>query len=180
MCAACGSPAHAAVGQNLMKHNGKQGICYSLISAEAMVPAGVDDSGRARWDRFANTRIRRVELSTNPAELPAHWNTCTGNWLRQYVYERLTPKGRKPSFKTLLATQLVAGVWHGLFPGYALFFASSAFLFESGKVGFPRLGVDGWKPTKWRCLVLGCALLFANSAILLESGKVGASPMPGV
>ena len=50
------------------------------------------------------------------------------------MYERLTPKGKKPSFKTLLATQLVAGVWHGLFPGYALFFASSAFLFESGKV----------------------------------------------
>jgi lysophospholipid acyltransferase len=49
------------------------------------------------------------------------------------VYERLTPKGKKPSFKTLLATQLVAGAWHGLFPGYALFFASSAFLFEAGK-----------------------------------------------
>ncbi|KAK9825653.1 hypothetical protein WJX81_005648 [Elliptochloris bilobata] len=100
------------------------GFCYN----------GLDSAGRARWDRFANTRIRRVEFSTNPAELPAHWNTCTGNWLRQYVYERLTPKGKKPSFKTLLSTQLVAGVWHGLFPGYALFFASSAFLFESGKV----------------------------------------------
>ena len=49
------------------------GFCYN----------GQDDRGRARWDRFANTRIRRVEFSTNPAELPAHWNTCTGNWLRQ-------------------------------------------------------------------------------------------------
>lgn len=122
----------------------------------------MDGGGRARWDRFANTRIRRVELSTNPAELPAHWNTCTGNWLRQYVYERLTPKGKKPSFKTLLATQLVAGVWHGLFPGYALFFASSAFLFESGKVGVPRLGVDGWKPITRRSLFLSSALLFAS------------------
>ena len=121
------------------------------------MPAGVDERGRARWDRFANTRIRRVELSTNPAELPAHWNTCTGNWLRQYVYERLTPKGKKPSFKTLLATQLVAGVWHGLFPGYALFFASSAFLFESGKVGSHSLmwgfigfqGFGGFFPRAW-------------------------------
>ncbi len=49
------------------------GFCYN----------GVDGAGRARWDRYANTRIRRVELATNPAELPAHWNTCTGNWLRQ-------------------------------------------------------------------------------------------------
>ena len=50
------------------------------------------------------------------------------------VYERLTPKGKKATFKTLLLTQLVAGIWHGLFPGYALFFATSAFMFESAKV----------------------------------------------
>ena len=30
--------------------------------------------------------------------------------------------------------QVVAGVWHGLFPGYALFFITSAFMFESAKV----------------------------------------------
>lgn len=30
--------------------------------------------------------------------------------------------------------QIVAGVWHGLFPGYALFFVTSAFMFESAKV----------------------------------------------
>ena len=29
----------------------------------------------------------------------------------------------------------------GLFPGYVLLFASSAFLFESGKVGVLRLGL---------------------------------------
>ena len=50
------------------------------------------------------------------------------------MYERLTPKGKKATFKTLLLTQLVAGIWHGLFPGYALFFATSAFMFESAKV----------------------------------------------
>ena len=50
------------------------------------------------------------------------------------MYERLTPKGKKATFKTLLLTQLVAGIWHGLFPGYVLFFATSAFMFESAKV----------------------------------------------
>lgn len=40
------------------------------------------------------------------------------------VYERLTPLGKRPTFLTLVATQLVSGVWHGLFPGYWLFFAS--------------------------------------------------------
>ncbi|EIE25092.1 membrane bound O-acyl transferase family protein [Coccomyxa subellipsoidea C-169] len=95
---------------------------------------GFSDKGEARWDRYANTRIRKVEFGTSAAELPAHWNTCTGNFLRRYVYERLTPRGKKATFKTLLVTQLVSGIWHGLFAGYVLFFASSAFLFESAKV----------------------------------------------
>ena len=50
------------------------------------------------------------------------------------VYERLTPKGKPPTFFTLIVTQLVSGVWHGLFPGYVLFFISSALMFQSSKV----------------------------------------------
>ena len=50
------------------------------------------------------------------------------------IYERVTPRGRKPTFRTLLMTQVVAGIWHGLFPGYAMFFVSSAFMFESAKI----------------------------------------------
>lgn len=50
------------------------------------------------------------------------------------VYERLTPKGKGPSFFTLIVTQLVSGIWHGLFPGYVLFFVSSALMFQSSKV----------------------------------------------
>jgi lysophospholipid acyltransferase len=49
------------------------------------------------------------------------------------VYERVTPKGKRPTFGTLVATQLVSGVWHGLFPGYWLFFATTALMFEAGK-----------------------------------------------
>ena len=60
------------------------------------------------------------------------------------MYERLTPAGRRPSFGTLAATQLVSGVWHGLFPGYWLFFATSAVMFEAGK-------------TLYRCIVQGGA-----------------------
>ena len=53
------------------------------------------------------------------------------------VYERLTRKGRKASFQTLLTTQIVSGIWHGLFAGYAMFFINSAFMFESGKARCP-------------------------------------------
>jgi lysophospholipid acyltransferase len=41
----------------------------------------------------------------------------------RYVYERLTLPGKKPTFVTLMVTQLVSGVWHGLYPGYIMFFA---------------------------------------------------------
>ena len=44
---------------------------------------GWDERGEAQWDRYCNTRIAKVELSTSAAELPAHWNTCTGNFLRR-------------------------------------------------------------------------------------------------
>lgn len=64
-------------------------------------------------------------------------------FLRRYVYERVTPPGRKPTFRTLLITQLVAGAWHGLYPGYFLFFASSALFFAHSTTLFnwERAGV---------------------------------------
>ena len=49
------------------------------------------------------------------------------------VYERLSRPGRKPTFRSLVVTQLVSGVWHGLFPGYAMFFVNTTFMFDSAK-----------------------------------------------
>ena len=66
-------------------------------------------------------------LSDSARVVVSHWNICTGVWLRRYVYERLTPKGKRPGFAQLMATQLVSAIWHGLYPGYLLFFAGSAF-----------------------------------------------------
>ena len=52
------------------------------------------------------------------------------------VYERLTPKGGRAPFYAMLITQTVSAVWHGLFPGYGIFFITSAFMFEASKVVF--------------------------------------------
>ena len=48
--------------------------------------------------------------------------------------------------------QIVAGVWHGLFPGYALFFVTSAFMFESAKViyRYERVRSQSF-PRPWLC-----------------------------
>lgn len=106
------------------------GLCFNGYTEDAQ--GGL----RPRWTRFINARIRGVEFSTSATRLVADWNVCTGTWLRYYVYERLSPPGRRPTFQTVVATQTVSGIWHGLFPGYWLFFLSSALMLESSKVLF--------------------------------------------
>ncbi len=54
---------------------------------------GWDEKGDARWDRYSNTRISHVEFATSAAELPAHWNTCTGNFLRRCKFLTDFPPG---------------------------------------------------------------------------------------
>lgn len=72
------------------------------------------------------------------------------SWGCRYVYERLTPPGGKPSFRTLLATQLVSGLWHGLYAGYFMFFGGSAIFFAHSTVIYnwekvlPRAVYTSW------------------------------------
>lgn len=120
---------------------------------------------KPRWTRYINSRIRRVEFSTSATELVQNWNICTGIWLRYYVYERLTPPGRRPTFRTVVVTQTVSGIWHGLFPGYWLFFVSSAFMLESSKVLYRY--EQGWAP-RLRKFPLWTALKVVYSAYTLN------------
>ncbi|GMH32498.1 hypothetical protein BSKO_00332 [Bryopsis sp. KO-2023] len=86
------------------------------------------------WMRGQNVRILRVEMADSFTLVATHWNIGTGNFLRRYVYDRLTPPGKKPAFTTLLMTQLVSGVWHGLYPGYWLFFITTAICVNTARV----------------------------------------------
>mmetsp|Transcript_35415 Transcript_35415/g.89650 ORF Transcript_35415/g.89650 Transcript_35415/m.89650 type:complete len:497 (-) Transcript_35415:257-1747(-) len=107
--------------------------CFAWTLAEASATFsglnfwGWDDkSGKARWGRCSNIHFFLL-LATDSARLvPLHWNIITGVFLRRYVYERLTPKGKRPGFPQLLATQMTSALWHGLSGGQALFFASTA------------------------------------------------------
>lgn len=55
---------------------------------------------------------RALVCSTHTTKAP-----CLSLHAHRYVYDRLTPAGKRPGFPQLLATQLVSGVWHGLYPG---------------------------------------------------------------
>ncbi|KAL2517009.1 Lysophospholipid acyltransferase 1 [Abeliophyllum distichum] len=111
------------------------------ISEASIIISGLGFSGwtdsspsKPRWDRAKNVDILGVELAKSSVELPLVWNIQVSTWLRHYVYERLIQKGKKPGFYQLLATQSVSAVWHGLYPGYIIFFVQSAVMIAGSRV----------------------------------------------
>ncbi|OAY56569.1 lysophospholipid acyltransferase 1 [Manihot esculenta] len=111
------------------------------ISEASIIISGLGFSGwtdtsppKPRWDRAKNVDILGVELAKSSVELPLVWNIQVSTWLRHYVYERLIQKGKKPGFFQLLATQTTSAVWHGLYPGYIIFFVQSALMIAGSRV----------------------------------------------
>ncbi|XP_024995507.1 lysophospholipid acyltransferase 1-like [Cynara cardunculus var. scolymus] len=110
------------------------------ISEASMILSGLGFSGwtnrspqKARWERAKNVDILGVEFAKSSVEIPLVWNIHVSTWLRHYVYDRLVLKGRKPGFFQLLATQTISAVWHGLYPGYMIFFVQSALMISGSK-----------------------------------------------
>jgi len=140
-------------------------------------PPPPSSSTAPRWERHTNAVFLGVELATSAAALPAFWNARTGAFLRHYVYERLT-RGGRGGLRTMLATQAVAGVWHGVFPGYAMFFASSAFMFEAAKAlyRYERYAWPRWvgrsrlyRAAKW-AFTAACLNYSASAFQILDAG----------
>ncbi|KAL9601851.1 MAG: hypothetical protein Q9219_002202 [cf. Caloplaca sp. 3 TL-2023] len=117
---------------------------------------GVDpQTGRPKWDRLENVDPWGIETAQNTRAYLESWNKNTNNWLRNYMYLRVTPKGKKPGFRATLATFITSAFWHGFYPGYYLSFLLAAFLQTVAK-NFRRhvrpffLTPDGQRPTKYK------------------------------
>ena len=85
-------------------------------------------TGRAKWNRLQNVNPWGIESAQNSRAFLGNWNINTNNWLRNYMYLRVTPKGKKPGFRASLATFVTSAFWHGFYPGYYLAFVLAAFL----------------------------------------------------
>lgn len=48
-------------------------------------------------------------------------------WLRNNVYKRVSRPGKKPGFKSTMATFITSAFWHGVAPGYYLAFVLGGF-----------------------------------------------------
>lgn len=68
------------------------------------------------WEGVQNISISGFEFSTNVQTLSRSWNQRTQGWLERYFYNR--------SGCSLLYTYFCSAIWHGVYPGFFVFFMS--------------------------------------------------------
>ena len=90
-------------------------------------------TGKFLWNRLENVNPWDVETAQSPRAYMSGWNKNTNHWLRNYVYLRVTPKGKKPGFRASLSTFVTSSFWHGFYPGYFLTFILGALLQAAAK-----------------------------------------------
>ncbi|TFK92967.1 MBOAT-domain-containing protein [Polyporus arcularius HHB13444] len=95
---------------------------------------GYTEGGRTKWEGAKNVEIWKIEFAENNKVLLDSWNMKTNVWLRECVYKRVTPKGKKPGFRSSLATFATSAFWHGIAPGYYLSFFFFAFVQTAGRL----------------------------------------------
>ncbi|EMD40473.1 hypothetical protein CERSUDRAFT_111072 [Gelatoporia subvermispora B] len=101
---------------------------------------GIGPNGETRWEGAANVDVLSIEFAPNFKVLLDSWNMKTNVWLRECVYKRVTPKGKKPGFRSSLLTFGTSAFWHGIAGGYYLAFFFAAFIQTVGRLcrGFLR------------------------------------------
>lgn len=117
-----------------LKYYGAWSISEGACILSGLGFNGKTKDGRYKWNRVQNVDPYAFETGQNTHALLEAWNMNTNKWLKNYVYLRVTPKGRKPGFRSTLATFLTSAMWHGTQPGYYLTFATGAFYQSLGKL----------------------------------------------
>ncbi|KAL4075636.1 MBOAT, membrane-bound O-acyltransferase family-domain-containing protein [Scleroderma yunnanense] len=95
---------------------------------------GYSPSGESLWEGAANVKALGIEFAPNFKTLLDSWNINTNIWLRECVYKRVTPKGKKPNFRSSMLTSLTSAFWHGIAPGYYLTFIFGGFVTAAGRL----------------------------------------------
>ncbi|ERF73803.1 hypothetical protein EPUS_05507 [Endocarpon pusillum Z07020] len=112
-----------------LKYYGVWSLTEGACILSGMGYNGIDPkTGKAKWNRLENVNPYHLETAQNSRAYLDSWNKNTNAWLRNYVYLRVTPKGKKPGFRASLATFATSAFWHGFYPGYYLTFILAAFI----------------------------------------------------
>ena len=68
-------------------------------------------NGKPQWNGAANVKIWQIEFASNFKVLLDAWNMKTNVWLRECVYKRVTPKGKKPGNASSMITFMTSALW---------------------------------------------------------------------
>ncbi|KAI4723633.1 MBOAT family protein-like protein [Aureobasidium sp. EXF-10727] len=117
-----------------MKYYGVWSLTEGACILSGIGYKGIDPkTGKADWNRLQNVKPLAIELAQNSHAYLGNWNINTNLWLRNYMYLRVTPKGKKPGFRASMATFVTSAFWHGFYPGYYLAFVLASFIQNSAK-----------------------------------------------
>lgn len=112
-----------------LKYYGVWSLTEGACIISGMGYNGLDPkTGKAKWNRLENVNPYDLETAQNSRAYLGNWNKNTNAWLRNYIYLRVTPKGKRPGFRASLATFVTSAFWHGFYPGYYLSFILAAFI----------------------------------------------------
>ncbi|KAI0796503.1 MBOAT, membrane-bound O-acyltransferase family-domain-containing protein [Abortiporus biennis] len=95
---------------------------------------GYGSAGETTWEGAANVDIFNIEFAPNIKVLLDSWNMKTNVWLRECIYKRVTPKGKKPGFRSTMITFATSAFWHGIAGGYYLTFLFGGFAQTVGRM----------------------------------------------
>lgn len=117
-----------------LKYYGVWSLTEGACILSGMGYNGFDQkSGKVFWDRLENVDPWYLEMAQNSYAYLGNWNKNTNHWLKNYVYLRVTPKGKKPGFRASMATFGTSAFWHGFYPGYYLTFVLGSFVQTAAK-----------------------------------------------
>jgi lysophospholipid acyltransferase len=112
-----------------MKYYGVWSLTEGSCILSGIGYRGLDPkTGKPNWDRLTNIKPAGVELAQNSHAYLGNWNINTNHWLRNYIYLRVTPKGKKPGFRASMATFVTSAFWHGFESGYYMSFVLASFI----------------------------------------------------
>lgn len=81
-----------------------------------------EDGKPIGWSAVENISIIAFETAPNIQTLSRSWNKRTQGWLERYTYLRCN--------KSLMVTYFISAIWHGVYPGFFLFFMSLPLMTE--------------------------------------------------
>ncbi|KAH8113294.1 MBOAT-domain-containing protein [Phellopilus nigrolimitatus] len=96
--------------------------------------SGYGPNGESLWHSAANVDIPNIEFAPNFKVMLDSWNMKTNVWLRECIYKRVTPKGKKPGFMSSMLTFGTSAFWHGIAGGYYIAFFFGGFVQTVGRL----------------------------------------------